>query len=61
MPTAYVEASLKDAPAGTRIQFMRNGYFCVDTDSTSDKLIFNRTVALRDSWAKLQKKQGAKK
>lgn len=54
--TAYVEPSLKTAKAGDQVQFMRKGYFCVDPDSTEDKLIFNRTVGLRDSWAKKQKK-----
>lgn len=53
---AYVEPSLKGAKAGTTVQFMRKGYFCVDPDSTDDKLVFNRTVTLRDSWAKLKPK-----
>ena len=48
--TAYCEKSLASAKAGERFQFMRNGYFCVDTDSTDDKLVFNRTVPLRDSF-----------
>ena len=52
----YVEPSLKEAKAGERFQFMRKGYFCLDPDSTDDKLIFNRTVTLKDSWAKKQKK-----
>ncbi|OIN59328.1 glutamine--tRNA ligase/YqeY domain fusion protein [Arsenicibacter rosenii] len=51
-----VEPSLKDAVAGERVQFMRKGYFCVDADSTADKLVFNRTVTLKDSWAKEAKK-----
>lgn len=51
-----VEPSLKDAAAGERVQFMRKGYFCVDADSTADKLVFNRTVTLKDSWAKEAKK-----
>jgi len=51
-----VEPGLKDAPPGTRFQFERLGYFCVDTkDSSGDKLVFNRTVTLRDTWAKIQK------
>jgi glutaminyl-tRNA synthetase len=54
---AYVEPSLKEAKAGTTYQFLRMGYFAVDTDSTPDKLIFNRTVSLKDTWAKMQKKQ----
>ncbi len=53
---AYVEPSLASAIAGDRVQFMRKGYFCVDPDSTTDHLIFNKTVGLRDSWAKKQKK-----
>ncbi|MCW3785823.1 glutamine--tRNA ligase/YqeY domain fusion protein [Plebeiibacterium sediminum] len=50
--TAKVEPSLKDAKPLDQFQFQRVGYFCVDKDSTSDKLIFNRTVALKDSWSK---------
>jgi len=50
--TAYVEPSLKDAKALQNFQFQRIGYFNVDPDSTSEKLVFNRTVALKDSWAK---------
>ncbi|MCX7714508.1 MAG: glutamine--tRNA ligase/YqeY domain fusion protein [Clostridia bacterium] len=50
-----MENSLKNAKAGDTFQFLRHGYFCVDTDSNSDKLIFNRTVALKDSWAKVNK------
>ncbi len=53
---AFVEPSLKEAKIGDRFQFQRKGYFCVDTDSSRDKLVFNRTVALRDSWAKIDKK-----
>ncbi|MCK5191029.1 MAG: glutamine--tRNA ligase, partial [Methylococcales bacterium] len=48
-----VVASLADANAGDRFQFERTGYFCVDTvDSSSEKLVFNRTVTLRDTWDK---------
>lgn len=47
---AYVEPSLQTAPIGKSFQFMRLGYFAVDTDSTQDQLIFNRTVTLKDSW-----------
>jgi glutaminyl-tRNA synthetase len=50
--TAYVEPSLKDASVGTNHQFLRKGYFCLDKDSTIDKLVFNRTVGLKDTWAK---------
>ncbi len=53
-----LEPSLKDASLGDRLQFERLGYFCVDPDSTSDKLVFNRTVTLRDTWAKMLKKNG---
>lgn len=53
----YVEPSLKDAAPGDRFQFERLGYFCVDPDSTPERLVFNRTVSLVDSWAKMQKKR----
>jgi glutaminyl-tRNA synthetase len=52
----WVEPSLKDAMVGRRFQFERQGYFCVDPDSSHQKLVFNRTVPLRDSWAKIEKK-----
>ena len=52
--TAFVEPSLRDAKVGDRVQFQRMGYFCVDPDSNDDKLVFNKTVGLRDTWAKLQ-------
>jgi len=52
-----VEPSLVDAPPESRYQFLRIGYFCIDPDTTSEKLVFNRTVPLRDSWAKIQKGQ----
>lgn len=51
---AYVEPSLADAKVGDRFQFQRIGYFNVDNESTSDKLIFNKTVGLKDSWTKQQ-------
>jgi len=50
--TAMVEPALKGATSGMSYQFERLGYFCVDPDTTHDKLIFNRTVTLKDSWAK---------
>ena len=53
---AFVEPSLKTAKNGDRFQFQRLGYFNLDNDSTPDDLVFNRTVPLRDSWAKMQKK-----
>jgi len=52
---ALVEPSIKKAVIGDRFQFQRLGYFNVDEDSTSEKLVFNRTVPLRDSWAKQNK------
>jgi glutaminyl-tRNA synthetase len=51
----YLEPSLKGATAGSLYQFERQGYFCVDADSTSDKLVFNRAVSLKDTWAKISK------
>ena len=53
-----VEPSLADAVAGTRVQFERTGYFVVDRDSKPGAPVFNRTIALKDSWAKIAKKQG---
>ncbi|WP_250433876.1 glutamine--tRNA ligase/YqeY domain fusion protein [Hanstruepera flava] len=53
---AYVEPSLKDVKPGERFQFQRLGYFNVDDDSTSEHLVFNKTVGLRDSWAKQKPK-----
>jgi glutaminyl-tRNA synthetase len=53
---AKVEPSVRDAAAGTHYQFERQGYFTVDKDSTPGKLVFNRSVGLKDSWAKEQKK-----
>lgn len=54
--TAFVEPSLKNANAFDHFQFERVGYFNVDPDSTPNKLVFNRTVSLRDSWSKMGKK-----
>jgi glutaminyl-tRNA synthetase len=53
---AKVEPSLKGASPASRYQFERLGYFAVDPDTTAEKLVFNRTVALRDTWAKIEKK-----
>jgi len=53
-----LEPSLRSAAPGSRYQFERVGYFCVDPDSTSGMLVFNRTAALRDTWAKIEKRQG---
>jgi glutaminyl-tRNA synthetase len=52
-----VEPSLQSAAPGSRFQFERLGYFCVDRDSTADRPVFNRTVTLRDTWAKIEKRQ----
>jgi glutaminyl-tRNA synthetase len=49
-----VELNLKDAKPGDKFQFERQGYFCVDPDSTPDRLVFNRTAALRDTWSKVK-------
>jgi glutaminyl-tRNA synthetase len=51
----FVEPVLDDAIHESKYQFERNGYFCVDLDSTPEKLVFNRTVSLRDSWTKMNK------
>ena len=56
IPHAKLEPSLANAPVESRYQFERLGYFCVDPDSTSGHLVFNRTVALKDTWAKVEKK-----
>ncbi|WJJ97058.1 glutamine--tRNA ligase/YqeY domain fusion protein [Algibacter luteus] len=56
---AYVEPSLKDAKIGDRFQFQRVGYFNVDHDSSAEKLVFNKTVGLRDTWAKVKPKQNS--
>jgi glutaminyl-tRNA synthetase len=54
--TAYIEPALKEASMQDRFQFIRLGYFCLDKNSKTDHLIFNRTVGLKDSWAKEMKK-----
>jgi glutaminyl-tRNA synthetase len=56
---AKLEPSLGSAKPGDRFQFERVGYFCVDPDSTTEKLVFNRTLPLKDTWAKIEKKAGA--
>ncbi len=53
-----VERSLAGAAPGSRYQFERKGYFCVDPDTTADRLVFNMTVNLRDTWAKIEQKSG---
>jgi glutaminyl-tRNA synthetase len=57
LTSCKVEPSLKEAKPGNRYQFLRMGYFCVDSDSTSEKLVFNRTVTLQDEWARIEKAQ----
>lgn len=52
IPHAFIEPSLSTAKAGEYFQFIRKGYFCLDKDSSTDKLVFNRTVTLKDTWAK---------
>ena len=59
LKSCKLEPSLAQAALGSRFQFERLGYFTVDTDSTEEKLVFNRTVTLRDTWAKIEKKQKA--
>ncbi len=56
VPEAWLEPSLADAMPGDRFQFERLGYFCVDPDSSDEKKVFNRTVTLRDAWARARKK-----
>jgi len=53
----YLEPSLKSAEAGERYQFQRLGYFCVDPDSNAERIVFNKTVGLRDTWAKVESKE----
>ena len=55
--SCFVESTVKGAEPGSRYQFERLGYFCVDPDSTPEKLVFNRTITLRDTWARMQKKE----
>ncbi len=61
LDAAMIEPSVAGAGPGSRYQFERQGYFCVDADSTPGKLVFNRTVSLTDTWAKIEKAQQAKK
>ncbi len=56
LTSCRVEPNLAEAKPGTTYQFERQGYFCVDPDSTPGALVFNRTVSLRDSWAKIERK-----
>ncbi|MDC7126337.1 MAG: glutamine--tRNA ligase/YqeY domain fusion protein [Spirochaetales bacterium] len=56
LENCWVEPALVEEKAFTSVQFLRQGYFCVDPDSTADKPVFNKTVGLRDTWAKIQRK-----
>ena len=57
LPDCRIERNISSARPGDRFQFIRHGYFCVDTDSAPEKLVFNRIVSLKDSWAKIEKGQ----
>ncbi len=59
LPSAMAEPSLSSAVAGTRVQFERVGYFCADPDSKPGALVFNRTVSLRDTWARIAQKDNS--
>ena len=61
MPNARIEPALAADDVGTRVQFERLGYFCVDPDSTDEKPVFNLTVPLRDTWARIQKQKAKAK
>ena len=52
VPHAKLEPSIRGAAAGARYQFERLGYFCVDADSSNARIVFNRTVTLKDAWAR---------
>jgi len=60
LTNAKLEPSLASAKPGDRCQFERLGYFCVDPDSKPGALVFNRTVPLRDTWAKIEKREKGK-
>jgi len=60
LTNCQLEPSLADAPLGETLQFERQGYFCPDKDSAPGALVFNRTVSLRDQWAKIKKDEGKK-
>jgi glutaminyl-tRNA synthetase len=57
LSSSKIEPSLAGAPSGSRYQFLRMGYYCVDPDSDEQKLVFNRTVPLRDTWARIERAQ----
>lgn len=54
--TAFIEEALVNEQVGKTVQFERNGYFCVDSDSTDENIVFNRTIAMKSSWAKIAQK-----
>jgi len=56
LTSVFIEPELAKAQPGDRVQFMRKGYFCVDIESSDNKIVFNRTVTLKDAWAKEQRK-----
>lgn len=58
LQNCLVEPSLAAAAVGDRFQFLRQGYFCLDPDTTKEKLVFNRIVSLKDTWSKIQKSGG---
>jgi glutaminyl-tRNA synthetase len=55
---SYIEPGIRSAMAGDKFQFQRQGYFCLDPDSTGDRMVFNRTVTLKDTWSKLSGREG---
>jgi glutaminyl-tRNA synthetase len=57
LPNVFIEPALVEANIEDRYQFLRKGYFCLDEESTPRKLVFNRTVSLKDTWAKEVKKK----
>ena len=57
LTSCKVEPGLAGAEPGSRYQFLRLGYFCMDPDSTETRPVFNRTLTLRDTWAKIEKAQ----
>lgn len=61
LTSCKVESSVKNLKPLDRFQFERLGYFCIDSDTTKEKLVINRTITLRDTWAKIQKQQQNKK
>ena len=56
LSNCWIEPSVAGAAPGTRYQFERLGYFCVDRDSTPERLVFNRTVTLKDTWARIEQR-----